>query len=212
MARKSLYDKGLKACFKLYKDLKTSSPPIKTILHVFDHTIKPLILYGCENWCITQITEKRKNLSLFDIFKEWEFEKLNNKFCKYILGVSKYCTNIGTLSELGRFPMYIDALTHFFMYWHRLENSPSNLLDKALNEYKSCNTTNSSWYANIIFFSSKLGLDLEICKRLSKGKLKSLLKKHVRKNFLNTWKDIKIKYSTDKQGKLDLYFKHKNLF
>jgi hypothetical protein len=62
------------------------------------------------------ITPKRKSLSLFDIFKDWEFEKLNLKFCKYILGVTKKYTNIAVLSELGGYPLYISILIHIFMY------------------------------------------------------------------------------------------------
>jgi hypothetical protein len=43
-----------------------------------------------------------KTLLLFNIFKEWEMEKLNLKHCKHILGVTKLCTNIAVLSELGK--------------------------------------------------------------------------------------------------------------
>ena len=49
-ARKQLFQKGQKASFKLYKDLKSSNPPIKTLLHLFDHCIQPIVTYGCENW------------------------------------------------------------------------------------------------------------------------------------------------------------------
>jgi hypothetical protein len=36
--------------------------------------------------------------------------------------------------------MYIDILKQMFMYWHRLEHSPSNWLNRAFSEYK--NNTN----------------------------------------------------------------------
>ena len=42
-------------------------------------------------------------------------EKVNLKFCKYMLRVSKKCTNIAVLTELGRFPIvygYIKANVH----------------------------------------------------------------------------------------------------
>ena len=38
-AKAKLYDKTLKASFKLYRDLKSMSPLIKSLLHLFDHTI-----------------------------------------------------------------------------------------------------------------------------------------------------------------------------
>ena len=56
---------------------------------------------------VFNITKKRKTLLLFDIFTEWEMEKLNLKYCKHILGVTKLCTNIKVLSELGRYPLYM---------------------------------------------------------------------------------------------------------
>ena len=76
-ARKILYEKALKASFKLYKYLKNASPSVKTLFHIFDHTIKPIALYGCENWGILNLTKKRKSLSLYDIFKDWEPETLS---------------------------------------------------------------------------------------------------------------------------------------
>ena len=51
-ARYDLYKRGLKACFKLKKCFEHNKPKIKTILHVFDHTVKPVLLYGSEMWGI----------------------------------------------------------------------------------------------------------------------------------------------------------------
>jgi hypothetical protein len=36
--------------FKFKKCFQGHSPKIKTILHIFDHTIKPILLYGSEIW------------------------------------------------------------------------------------------------------------------------------------------------------------------
>ena len=44
--------RGLKAYFKLKKCFEHHKPKIKTILHVFDHTVKPVLLYGSEIWGI----------------------------------------------------------------------------------------------------------------------------------------------------------------
>ena len=45
-----IYKKSLKAFFKLKKDLLSLNPNIKTSMHVFDHTIKPILLYGSDIW------------------------------------------------------------------------------------------------------------------------------------------------------------------
>lgn len=49
-ARKDLYKRGLKAIFKLNSNFSDMAPGIKTIIHLFDHTVKPIILYGSEMW------------------------------------------------------------------------------------------------------------------------------------------------------------------
>ena len=47
-AQTELHKKALTAYYKLHKDLLTLNPNINTSLHVFDHTIKPILLYGYE--------------------------------------------------------------------------------------------------------------------------------------------------------------------
>jgi hypothetical protein len=49
-AQEQLYKKGVKAYFKLTKDFLSMHPSVKTSMHMFDHTIKPILLYGCEIW------------------------------------------------------------------------------------------------------------------------------------------------------------------
>ena len=44
-----LYKKGLKGFFKLKSIFGTSFPNINLALHIFDHTIKPILTYGSEN-------------------------------------------------------------------------------------------------------------------------------------------------------------------
>ena len=78
-ARKQLFQTAIKASFKLCRDMKSATSSIKTFLHLFDHCIKPIALYGCENWGVINFTQKRKELNLYDIFKEWESEKVNLK-------------------------------------------------------------------------------------------------------------------------------------
>ena len=81
------------------------------------------------------MSEKQKKSEIYDIYKDWECEKLNIKFCKYILGVNKKTTNLAVLAELGKFPIYI--VTSIFMYWHRVQNKPSNLMKAAYEKCKN---------------------------------------------------------------------------
>ena len=73
----------------------------------------------------------------YDIYTDWECNKLNIKFCKYILGVNKKTTNLAVLAELEKFPIYISIVTSIFMYWHRVQNKPSKLMKAAYEECKN---------------------------------------------------------------------------
>ena len=189
-ARSHLYYKALKASFKLYKDLKSIHPSIKTLLHLFDHMIKPIALYGCEIWGTLTARIQEKDKHLHDIFKEWEAESLNIKFCKYILEAGKKSTNIAIISELGRYPMYFSIIQNILLYWHRLQSSPeSSLLHKAYKENINLSQGNvNCWYKNVIYFSKKINLALPECKTFKITFLKKQVKKHLKKHFLQYWK------------------------
>ena len=89
-AQKVLFNKAMKASYKLYKEVNYLSTNVNTVLHLFDHTICHILLYGYENWgTLSAYKINNNNLSLFETFKDWDFEKLNIKFCKYLLGVNK---------------------------------------------------------------------------------------------------------------------------
>jgi hypothetical protein len=46
-------------------------PNVNTVLHLFDHTICPILLYGCENWgTLSAYKINNNNLNLFETFKD----------------------------------------------------------------------------------------------------------------------------------------------
>jgi hypothetical protein len=80
-----------------------------------------------------------------------ECEKLNIKFCKYILGVNKKTTKLAVLAESGKFPIYISIVTSIFMYWHRVQNKSSNLMKAAYEECKNMSDDNLvSWLSTVM--------------------------------------------------------------
>ena len=68
-------------------------------------------------------------LSLEDKFC---YEKIHNKFCKYILGLQKIACNISAKSELGRFPITDYIKTQAILYLFRLQTDPINPLLKGV--------------------------------------------------------------------------------
>ena len=78
--QEDLYNKSLKAYFKFSKEFLSLKPNIHISMHVFDHTIKSILLYGCEIWgSFNPFTSKfRKGLDLVDleqIYSELHSEK-----------------------------------------------------------------------------------------------------------------------------------------
>jgi hypothetical protein len=56
-AKEDLYKRGLKALFKSKKSFNLYQPKIKTLLHIIDHTVKPVLLYGSEVWGTSMVNK-----------------------------------------------------------------------------------------------------------------------------------------------------------
>ena len=97
---------------------------------VFDHTVKPILLYSSEIWgCFNPFSSKFRNgLSLDKIYPNNDPDKLHMKFSKFTLGVHKKSSNFAVMSELGRYPYYIDIIKAMFKFWYRIEHLHSNTL------------------------------------------------------------------------------------
>ena len=122
-------------------------PSVKTMLHLFDHLIKPILLYGCEiftpidlNFKISQnINNDKHNLinnlrnSIPIIMKHINpdpIEKVHLKFCKTILGVTHKASNLAVYSEIGRYPLFIDQIIHTIKYRNYILYETKNTLIK----------------------------------------------------------------------------------
>jgi hypothetical protein len=53
-----LYKKSMKAYFKLQNCLSSTNRSIDTFLHLYDHTIKPILTYGSEIWGMFSVDSK----------------------------------------------------------------------------------------------------------------------------------------------------------
>ena len=90
-AKLDLYKRGFKALVKLKSIFGDLSPNVNTSLHIFDHTVKPVLLYGCEVWgtCYPSAAAvgKQGDFKLEKGYNNLDCEKLAVKYYKYILGV-----------------------------------------------------------------------------------------------------------------------------
>ena len=87
-----LYKRGLKANFKIGKCFGDLHQNVDTVLHLFDHKVKLVLLYGGEIWGTINTTSakvKKDSFSLFNTMFDMPCEKLHIRFLKYLLAVNR---------------------------------------------------------------------------------------------------------------------------
>ena len=92
VAKQDLYDCANRAMFALLRKVKKLYLPIDIQLQLFDVLVAPVPLYGCEVWGHESCPK---------------LERLQLRFCKYILAVGKRTFNYMVYGELGVFPLNI---------------------------------------------------------------------------------------------------------
>ena len=79
------------------------------------------------------------------------------KFAKFTLGVHKKSCNFAVMSELGRYPYYIDMIKAMFKFWYRIEHlHPDSLLFNALQCSKNIEVAGNSWFNTVNQLSNLL--------------------------------------------------------
>ena len=115
---------------------------MENFTYIFDHTVKPVILYASEILGIfdTRKCNKYSSENIFEqLFSSVPIEKINLRrlsMCRYLLKVNRKTCKLSLYGELGRFPLYIDIIMSMVKYWIRLydEKPKDTLLFKALSE------------------------------------------------------------------------------
>ena len=198
-AKKDLYQRALKGLFKLYRSFSDITPNVSTGLHIFDHTLKSVALYGCEIWGSSTLS-KTKEFKIEKSYEQYDCEKLNIKFCKYLLGVHKKASNYAVLGELGRYPIYITIICSIFKYLVRLQDMDNDsLLFKAYTVSKNLSDNGKkSWINNVEQMLQELNIKNS---NIDISNVKNILIKRFRLFWNN---------KVNQNGKLDTYVKFKN--
>jgi hypothetical protein len=174
-----LYKKGLKAYFKLIQSFDGHKPNIKTLIHIFDHTVKPVLMYGSEIWGYFHgfRLSSKDNVCFIKLFNSFPLENIHKTFCKYVLEVNKRTTNIGVMGELGRYPLMLEVLLNMLSYYVRLLNSDEILLKEAFFVSEQLvNENKGSWTSCVKAISRFLGLSpVKFKRKLIRHKVIKLL-------------------------------------
>ena len=127
-----------KALQLLYKRINNLHIPIDLQIHLFDHTILPILLYGCETWGF-QNTKLQENV--------------HNQFLRNITKLRKSTTVYILHAELGRVPIEIQINSRMINYWITLVNGDNtNKLSKIMYNKMLDETNNGhsfKWLDNI---------------------------------------------------------------
>lgn len=192
-AIKKLCEKGLKALYKLYRltDLNYNIP---TMLHIFDHTIVPILLYGAEVWGIDMAKQKKRGETNNEYFEQHldgnNISLLELKFYKRLLHVRRNTPTIAVRGELGRHPLTIKAIAKSIKYFNQIKSKPENkLVVKALQESISMsNQGQATWYSKLTKLTQTINSPLT-SPNTSKSYLKTF-NRNTEKNLTNKYEDL----------------------
>ena len=96
----------------LYKRIRNLNLPLDLQLHLFDHTILPIALFGCELWGF-------ENIKLI--------ENLQNEFLRRITNLKKSTPIYMLYAELGRMPVEVTVKSRMIGYWLSLVNGKETI-------------------------------------------------------------------------------------
>ena len=179
-AKMDLGKRGQKAVFKLRSMFKQANVDHSTLIHLFDHTIKPILLYGSEIWGHTLLN---KGLINTNILERDEIEHCHLKYCRSSLAVSRKAPNIGIYGETGRYPLAIEAVTNALKYWQRLQNiDKSSLIHHSFLESRNINQDNS-WHKTLTCLLSANNIVGNITQQSIRN-----IKAHLISQFSEEWK------------------------
>jgi hypothetical protein len=78
---------------------------VTILLSLFDKMVLPIVMYGAEVWGTDYITC---------------IEKVQTRFCKYVLGVGSRVSDLAALGECGRKPLFVQYYCKVIKYWIKL--------------------------------------------------------------------------------------------
>ena len=212
-AIKRLCDKATRGYYSIYKEFNfyNNTHP-KVLLKLFESTITPILLYGCEIWGIFGWKKQTDK----DIFKYLMnpthcFEKLQAKMCKNILGISKYTPENIVKAELGVYPLMGKIIKQILSYWQHVLSIPANSI---LYNTFYCNiemdrNNNVSYYTRMKNLLAILDMKQHIYP-VEKKKIK-YYSNQFRKKFNKLFEEHFFK-NLQPKGKSEIYFKVKKYY
>ena len=163
--------------YALIKKARDLDLPIDLQLEMFDATVAPIILYGSEIWGY-------ENLDII--------EKLQKKFCKFILKLKDSTPTCIAYGELGRYPLTGIIKSRMISFWCKLRTGKKSKLSckvyQALFNLYQSNIYRSPWLKCIHNILNSCGLsNLWNSMDLNSTWLVNTVKQRVKDQYLQEW-------------------------
>ena len=104
-ARKHIAQQARKALYYLYTRINNLNLPIDLQIKLFDHTVLPILTYGCEVWGF-------ENIKIL--------ERIHAEFLRTITKTKKSTPHYMLFAELGRYPLDITVKIRMIGFWTRI--------------------------------------------------------------------------------------------
>ena len=138
-AKKHIAEQGNKALFSLLRKSRQLQLPYDIQIELFEKTIKPILLYGCEIWGYGNL----------DVI-----ERVQLKYFKYIFNMKKSTPSYMVYGKLGITPLKVDISTRIVSFWSKLVNNIENsklfsLIYNILFVLYNAKQIKSQWIENV---------------------------------------------------------------
>lgn len=179
--KKYLAEQANKAMFSLLRKINNLSLPYDIQIDLFEKTIKPILLYGCEIWGFGNI----------DIL-----ERVQLKFYKYIFGLKKSTPTHMIYGELGVLPINIEVKKRVISYWTKIaDNSEDNntklshYVYEFIYNHHMKNKVKSEWINNVKTILCSHGYSGVWYSQsfLNKKWLTNSIHRKLQDNFIQSW-------------------------
>jgi len=180
VAQKDLADKAVRAMFSVLAKGKKLGLPIDLMLKIFDHTVKPILLYGSEVWG-TQIIDL--------------LERVQLRFIKTYLRLQRRTPSVMVRGETGCFPLKVDITCRVLSYWFKLvkdqkDHKISNMLYKCIYNMFIDGSYKCKWIQYVKDKLDNLGMSdifLSQANEINLVLFKAMVKQRCQDQYVQEW-------------------------
>ncbi len=191
----------MKVVYMIRRGFDSSRVNPLLMLKLFDTCVRPILLYAAELWSVFHIKCNGLGASTDPYYLEKAFNKflpedIHTKYCKFVLGVNRYASNVAAKGELGRYPMAMFAILQAIKFWIHindpLRNVNSTLSYEALTHVDSYHPASFDNHIRSVlhFFSLDHVYENKSCTTMSVNSLITTLKSKLMSRYATYFFDM----------------------